>query len=567
MKLMPAVIVGFFWLLSFNISERQITAPPPTTAEEVVSLEGRVVNALTGEPVPRANLTLTIFSLQQGGVVGSGQPAKASAVSDAEGKFKFENLPPGNYLLSVDTTGYVRLSYGNLPGERSPRGAPGDKIKGIEFKLTPQAVISGRVLNEYGEPMSGVQVQLLRQSGYFRRSRIVSGDNTNALGEFLIGGLMPGKYIARADVRRMGFPPPVAPQTVEGKVAEGYVPTYYPRGIQQDTATALSLNAGQHLSAIEIRLQKAPVFRIRGKLLELDNPAPGQSRSGPTELTLESQDSSREEFAPGGSPAAPRGELNRDGTFEFTGVQAGSYYINARRLGQGWPITMRVPVVVVNADVNDLTLPISPPFLTEVSGHIRMEGDGQPPVQASVGLQRADGPVGIGIQPARIEPDGTFKIQRVPPDRYYVTLIGPGDGTYMKHVLAGGVDLLATGLDLSQPQAAPSLDVVLSAKSATIQGTVLRDDKPWPGAVVTLLPDPMKPALLRLLKTANTDASGRFTLKGITPGDYRLYAWAESIMVVNLSPEELRPYDANAVSVSVAEGAQMQVELTLEPLP
>jgi hypothetical protein len=66
---------------------------------------------------------------------------------------------------------------------------------------------------------------------------------------------------------------------------------------------------------------------------------------------------------------------------------------------------------------------------------------------------------------------------------------------------------------------------------------------------------------------ANTDASGQFTLNGVTPGDYKLYAWAEPIMMTNISSEELRPYDANAVSVSVAEGAQAQVKLTLEPLP
>ena len=568
MKLMLAALLGFFWLLSSHSPAQQNATPPNAEAGELVSVEGRIVNALTGEPVARANLTLTIFPLQQGAFVGGGRPASVSIISDSEGKFKFENLPPGNYQLQADKTGYVEQTYGNQPGERGPSGAPGQKITDIEFKLMPQAVISGRVLDEYGEPMSGVQVQLLRQSGYFRRTRFVSGGLTNALGEFLIGDLMPGKYIVQADVRRMGYPGAVATNIPEGTVEESYVPTYYPRTIQQDTAHALAVSAGQHLAGTEIWLQKAPVFRISGRVLGLETPAPGSGRLGPTHLTLQSQDSSHDEFLR--SPSARlRGNLNRDGTFEFTGVQADSYFIIARRMGQGWPIRVRVPVTVRNANVNDLTLTlqVSPAFLVEISGHIRMEGDGQLPLQARVGLQFADDPVGGGVQPASVESDGTFKIQRVSPDRYYVTVFGEGDGNYVKHVMAGGVDLLKIGLDLSLPQAPPSLEVVLSTKAARIEGIVLRDDKPWPGARVTLLPDPMRPELRRLMKGANTDVSGQFTLKRITPGNYKLYAWAEHVTLVNVSPEELQPYNAYAVSVKVEEDAGRQVELNLVPLP
>jgi len=121
--------------------------------------------------------------------------------------------------------------------------------------------------------------------------------------------------------------------------------------------------------------------------------------------------------------------------------------------------------------------------------------------------------------------------------------------------------VLRTGLDLSEPQAAPVLEVVLSPKVAMIEGVALRDGKTFPNGYVTLVPEPMRPESRFFMSSTRTDRNGRFTMKGLTPGDYKLYGWEESVELVNVPPQDLQPYDAGSVSVRLAEGDTKQVEV------
>ena len=61
-------------------------------AQQTVIFEGRLVNSLSGDPIQAATVVL--------------EELKRESVSDAEGKFRFENVAPGSYHLFVRTTGY-----------------------------------------------------------------------------------------------------------------------------------------------------------------------------------------------------------------------------------------------------------------------------------------------------------------------------------------------------------------------------------------------------------------------------------------------------------------------------
>ncbi|HSW50688.1 MAG TPA: carboxypeptidase regulatory-like domain-containing protein, partial [Bryobacteraceae bacterium] len=119
----------------------------PTDPKKLCKLEGRVVNARTGEPVPRVSLSLT----------GMTQNASArSGRSDNDGRFLIENIPPGSYRLMGDRVGFLREGYGSrTPGGT---GAPlnlseGQHLKDLDFRLTPQGVILGQVFDEEGDPL------------------------------------------------------------------------------------------------------------------------------------------------------------------------------------------------------------------------------------------------------------------------------------------------------------------------------------------------------------------------------------------------------------------------------
>src|SRR5207302_6633510 len=118
-----------------------------------------------------------------------------------EGKFSIENIDPGRYTLAAERQGFVNQNY----GARRPSG-PGTPLdlkaeqtmKGLAFKMTPQGVIAGRVLDDEGEPVSGVSIQVLQYRYLMGKKRLIPAATTlvlaNDLGEFRAPNLSPGRY-------------------------------------------------------------------------------------------------------------------------------------------------------------------------------------------------------------------------------------------------------------------------------------------------------------------------------------------------------------------------------------
>ena len=567
MKPMIAVWLGVLLLPAAGLAAQNPTA----SINEVsgVSLEGRAVNALTGEPVPQVTVTMTVpahfFDRGLSGI-GGGVIQNVTAVSDASGNFKFENLPPADYALFARKPGF--LAYGYDPDAIRPLNGRGkSQITGVEIRLMPQATISGRVLDEFGKPMRYVRVHLLQPSEYFQTRYASAGldGKTNIRGEFLIEGLKRGKYIILAEDQ--SFIP-------QGRFVdhpeENYITTYYPHAASLSEATTVLVDTGQHVSVMDIWMRKEPAFRVSGRVEGAVSMGvvPGQ---GPQPdhvfIRLEAQDA----WFP---PTSGRlfGYANDEGQFQINMVSAGSYILSAM-----WGIEliqMRVPIDVVDSDVTGVTIRAAP--IMDITGRVRMEGDGEPPWGAFVHLQLADG-FHAFIQhgwSGSVQKDGTFRIKRVPQGKYRIfPRLFPH--TYVKQVLAGSADILRTGLDLSEIQEAPVLDVVLSRKVAMIEGVALRDGRTFPNGFVTLVPQPMRPENRLVTFSIRTDRNGRFKITDLPPGDYKLYGWEEEdaalgthrlgyghpVNLVNILPQDLEPYDSGSVKVRLAEGDAKKVEV------
>jgi protocatechuate 3,4-dioxygenase beta subunit len=69
---------------------------PPTPDKETATVAGNVLRLDTGEPVKRAQVTLN--SHGSDGVY-------VFYLTDEQGRFVFENVPPGSYDLSVSRNG------------------------------------------------------------------------------------------------------------------------------------------------------------------------------------------------------------------------------------------------------------------------------------------------------------------------------------------------------------------------------------------------------------------------------------------------------------------------------
>jgi hypothetical protein len=222
---------------------------------------------------------------------------------------------------------------------------------------------------------------------------------------------------------------------------------------------------------------------------------------------------------------------------------------------------------VTNTNVDDVVIQAG--SLLEVSGLVIQEGapeqqgNTKTGVAGQVMLQPVL-PLPIFLQPGRIQEDGTFKISGVSRDQYNVQVLGLSGGQYVKSVRAGNVDVTTSGLDLTSSETAPPLEIRVSAKGATVSGVVLDGEKPSPGAVVVALAQPFDPNRRSAMqKTATTDQNGRFTLQGLAPGEYRVYAWDSYLLLNDLDTEQLKPFDKFAAAVKLKEEAREQLELKL----
>src|SRR5678815_4278509 len=199
----------------------------PAQPRDRCSVEGQVMNSLTGEPVRKAHI-----SLQGMGSPNSrgASPSTYAAVTDAGGRFTIQDIEPGVYFMGAERNGFIDAQSGRW-GQARPVMTlnPGQRTGDIVFRLVPHGVITGRVLDEDGEPVQGVQVNVLRYR-FFRGKRqlVPSGQTgTDDLGEYRIFDLAPGKYYLSANYRRWNAMM-AQDRTPGGAPEEGYAPTYFP---------------------------------------------------------------------------------------------------------------------------------------------------------------------------------------------------------------------------------------------------------------------------------------------------------------------------------------------------
>ena len=79
--------------------------------------------------------------------------------------------------------------------------------------------------------------------------------------------------------------------------------------------------------------------------------------------------------------------------------------------------------------------------------------------------------------------------------------------------------------------------------------------QPVKGATVALVPDAARRSRTSLFKTASTDDSGHYSIQGVSPGDYSLYAFEDIENGAYLDPDFLRPLESSAETVTLKENS------------
>ena len=166
-----------------------------------------------------------------------------------------------------------------------------------------------------------------------------------------------------------------------------------------------------------------------------------------------------------------------------------------------------------------------------------------------------------------VSQDGTLEFDSIPDGNYLVRVFDLPQNAYVKSAKLGDEDVLDSGFTITNGEPPGSmLRIVVSANGGTIGGTVMLDGKPFNDALVTLLPDdPTKLSNDMWFKSGTTDQYGRFTLSGIRPGDYRLFAWERIEQGKEREPDFYNQFKDQGQEVHVGPGAALNFQINAIP--
>lgn len=534
-------------------------AVPAQTAkpEEFSTVQGRVINAVTGDPVGKASLRLIRTD-----ATGTSENWTRSytASSDSTGNFAIRNIDPGKYRLRASRNGFVTLEYGARGSKRFGTVLDLDsaqQLKGADLRLTPCSVIMGRVVDAEGEPLERAQVQLLRHQ-YVNGKKGLSTTATrytNDLGDYRLYGLDPGRYYIYVE----NFSEQLAPASV---AAESYVPMYYPGAAEAAGAVPIDVGAGAQVVAADMMLRKARTATVKGRVVVT---LPGAADIPEVTATPRAGHNNRAATEWHSSPA----KVNATGQFEIPNLTPGSYWVGAAVvMGRLWHTSPSTMVDVAGADIEGIVLSIGPGL--SIAGRIRVDGK-----TTQGGFQNANIKLRRGGPTAdfsdhgstRIAKDGAFKEDGLDPGVYGILVGGLPDGFYTKSIRVGDAEVMYSGIDLTSGASGP-VEILVSPSAGLVSGVAQnrKTGKPAANATVVLVPqEKERLEIFAFYQQATTDQSGRFKLKSVAPGEYKVYAWEDVQSTAWMDSDFMKQFEGKGESVTVREATQVNVQVNLIP--
>jgi hypothetical protein len=518
-------------------------------------IEGVITNKINNAPVKRAHVIYT--------KVASSHAEASSPVSsdtDNDGRFSIP-LEPGSYRLWVERPGFSQQMYGaqTAEGEGSILTvAPGDHLQNLDMSIVPLGAIAGRVLDDDGEPLLGVGIQVLKFSYAtgMRQLVPVGGASSNDRGEYRAFGLPAGHYYLLASRRGAPISHPIEKGALVPEVLDRYAALYYPGVLDLNSASEITLPPGGDLGDIDFRLQRIRAATVRGHLA---SPVEDFGESQ-VQVVLAHNDGNI-------ASSIDRATATLDkasGRFEFHGIAPGNYLLIASQLYRGHSLAGRVPVEVTAAgNVENVTVPLVSAF--DLTGTVEFEGGSAARyANVSVGLNPLES-LSLGRPPAsKVGSDGSIRLAGVTPGEWEIALDALPEGYWLKAATYGDADVSGGELRASDAPRGP-VHIVLAANGAQIAGKVAEDGKPRKATVV-LAPaaDELRKAS-HLFHAATTQNDGTFLFKGVSPGSYKLFALEEVQPFAWLDPELLKPVESSGEPISVAAGDKITRQLA--PIP
>jgi protocatechuate 3,4-dioxygenase beta subunit len=557
---MIAAIVLVMTTALAQASQGQVQIAPRTPPRDATQpnvkgtavLRGRVTNT-DGRPLRRVQLRLS------GDVIPEGRTASTNGL----GRFEIAELPAGRFSLNASRAGYLQMSYGqSRPGEpgRPIELADAQTVENVDIVLPRTALISGRIVDEAGEPLAGATVMPLQMRFFNGKRRLlpvrgmVNSDDT---GQYRISGLEPGEYYVQASSRETWETDPPDKQSM------GFLPTFYPSSPNSGEAQRVRIKMGQEVVGIDVNLLPGKTSKISGTAFNSQGaPLAGENVSMSFEIRGEN-------FM--GMFGGQTTKVNPDGSFVFRNIAPGEYHLNVRtaatpdRPAEG----TNVIVSALGSDVEGVSLVTT--AAGTIVGRIVVEQGAKlsvPLTRLTVRAQPVDRDTAInpgGIPDnGRVRDDGSYELKSVFGSNRLS--IGPlPDGWAIRGIDHNGRDLTSAPVD-PQGQTLDGAIITLTDRFPALSGT-LRDAKgnAEANATVILFPDDASTWIedLRTVRTARVDQSGLFSIKAIRPGEYLAVAVPHVTGSQWNDPEYLESLRERATRITLAEGKAQQIDLTI----
>jgi hypothetical protein len=530
---------------------QQANAPQAANPANGYRIAGTVVSKADGHPLARVRVVVRSTKDPQN---------FQSLVTAEDGKFEFNGLPAGKYSLNGGKRGFITSAYDQHEQFSTAivTGA-GLETEALLLRLAPAAVISGKILDESGEPVRRASVALYHNDHSSGLDQIhqIRSIQTDDQGAYELLSLTPGTYFLSASAKPWyAVHPQSYPSGSKGKrqseVVENfdrsldvaYPLTYYPDVTDADSATAIPIRGGEHVQ-VDIHLNPVPSLHLLFRV-------PNNGNQGFTIPQLE------QPTFDGSTFLQPGVHIVSQGLVEITGVPAGRY--NVRLNGQGAAVQMSGVDLVKNGEEIDTS---SGEPLGSVKISAQVFGEASLPERLSIGLRSAHRALaGVKVFDAK----GEAELDQIPAGRYEVLFWGPSKPYSIAHMSAEGATVSGRTLTLS-PGSTASVSVTIVAGSSNIEGVAKRAGKPFAGAMVVLVPK--NPEMnLDLFRRDQSDLDGTFSLRDVVPGTYTVLAiqngwdldWSQPAVIAAYVNHGLKIEVGNQVgrTTNLAEAVEVQ---------
>jgi hypothetical protein len=438
-------------------------------------------------------------------------------ITKEDGKFAFNNLPAGKFSLSGAKRGFISAAYDQHDQFSTAivTGA-GLDTENLVLKLSPNATITGKILDESGDPVRHAQVALysVDHRGGVDEIHQTRSSQTNDLGVYEIANLMPGTYFLSATARPWYAVHPQSeglkkqsqeeqPTSVDRSLDVAYPLTYYADETDPDSATPIPIRGGERVQ-VDIHLNPVPALHVIFRV-----PTYNQAAKIFTIPQLEQPAFDGSTYVQAGQSS-----FRQDGTIEMTGIPAGRY--NVRFFAQ----EHRFQMIGVDIGKDDQQIDASnaqADAIAKVS--VRLAGGSPPPKQLRIGL-RTNARRFANVK--KLDEKQQAEFDQLAPGKYEVVAWAPGKMYSIAQIQTDGADLSGDTISITAGSSL-SLSVTLIEGHGEVRGTAVRAAKGFAGAMVVLVPK--NPEGNRdLFRRDQSDLDGTFVLRAVVPGRYTLVA-------------------------------------------